>query len=849
MIIKKKKPKKEAEVLKEQFQTKTIQETYESLKTSPQGLSNSEAQKRALLFGKNLLHEEKISLLKFFFRQFNNLVIYILMAASIISISIGQWTDFFVIILIITINGSIGFWQEIKAEASIAALKKLTESRNKVIREDNLCIVSSSEVVPGDFLVIHEGELIPADIRLVESLGLMIDESTITGESFPVTKDPHLVLPKTAATYELTNMLLAGTSVVRGTGKGIVVNTGHNTYLASLAEKGKEASPKTPLIKALSFFTRRSLSLLLVLFAFLAIVGYFQGRSFLDLSYILLTTLVSAVPEGLPIVITLVMVLGAIALSKKKALVRYLPSVETLGSVTVIASDKTGTITQGRLIVKEVFAPHLEKLKLVAALCNDAHENSGDPIDVALSLWVEDWEELRRQHPRKWSFSFESRQMFMATVHDHELFIKGAFEVLKEKSQNLEELKEFEKVFHSFLQKGFRVLAFGIGKWENKDPSLWKIQMIGLIGFLDPPKEGVQESVEAAKKAGIRVVMLTGDHPTTAKVIAKEVGIFSDKDSSLSGKEIEKLSDTQLLESLKTSTVLARILPEYKYRAVKVLQESGEIVAVTGDGINDIPALKAADIGIAMGSGAEAAKNVAKMILVDNNLKVIVDAIKIARIIADNIRKTIYYLTATGLLEITLVFLAILSFLPLPLSAIQILWLNLVTAGVQDKTFSFAKEEGDVMSRKPRKPKTQFFGKEQILKILCYGIPMGTLCFFLYHYLLKIYSFEITSTILFTSIVMAEWANGIQSQKESEPFFKHLRNSFHINPYIFFALGVGLILHCFAIYVLPTTFHSVPLQAEHWIYPISIFFIVFSFLEMTKWIRVFYQYFSLKKKS
>lgn len=827
------------------LQTKTVKELFQLLDTSPDGLHPDEAKKRALIFGKNALKEEKASLWHIFFRQFNNLLIYILLAASIISISLSQWTDFFVIFFLITLNGVIGFWQEVKAEESIASLKKMTESQNKVMREGHPIYLPSSDLVPGDYLLLYEGDLVTADIRVCESSGLMIDESSITGESMPVTKDPKAILTEDSLPFECKNMLFAGTYVVRGAGKGVVVRTGKNTYLAQIAEKGKETSPPTPLTKALHFFTKRSIGLLLVLFFFLEIVGYLQGRSLLDLSYILLTSLVSVVPEGLPIVVTLVMVLGAALLSKKQALVRYLPSVETLGSVTIIASDKTGTITKGQLIVKEVVSPHLEKLKLIAALCNDAHERFGDPLDVALANWVEDFEEMQKKYPRKWSFSFESRHMFMATVHlafgEDLLFIKGAFEALKEMSENTEEVALFEKAFHLLSQKGLRVLSFGMGRWENKDPSLWKIQMIGLIGFLDPPKEGIKEAVLAAKGAGIRVLMLTGDHPTTAKAIAREVAIFTDEDSFLSGKELQKLSDAHLFEALQTTTVLARVLPEYKYRVVKVLQESGEIVAVTGDGINDIPALRAADIGIAMGSGSEAAKSASKIILTDNNLRVIVDAIKNARVIADNIRKAIYYLTATGLQESCLIFLAILSFLPLPLSAIQILWLNLVTAGVQDKTFPFAKEEGNVMNRTPRKPEEQFFGKKQIFKILIYGIPVGTFCFFLYRYLLTEYSFEISSTILFTSVVMSEWANGIQAQKESEPFFKNMRASFTINPLIFLGTGVGFVLQCSAIYFLPTLFHATPLSLEHWKYPFFVFLTVFGFIEMTKWCASFFR--------
>ncbi len=838
-------------LIPDQFQVLTIEETFKCLETSSHGLSNAEAKKRLSLFGKNVIKDEKISKFRIFLRQFNNILIYILFAASIISMLIGEWTDFLVINSIIVINGMIGFWQELKAETSIAALKKLTESRNKVMRDGTLSLISSSELVPGDYLIFHEGEIVTTDIRLVESTGLMADESSITGESAPIIKDHTVLLSENVLPYELKNMLLTGTTIVRGSGRGVVVKTGINTYLAKIAEKSKETSPDTPLTKSLRFFAKRYVILLICLFSFLGIIGYLQGRDLLSLAYILLASLVSAVPEGLPIVITLVMVIGAVSLSKKQALIRYLPSVETLGSSTVIASDKTGTITEGKMIVKEVYSRDLEKLKHIAALCNDSHEGSGDPLDVALSEWVEDYNEMRKKNPRKWTYSFDARLMLMATVNTingvEELLIKGAYEALQEKVENKEELKETETAFHSFLDQGLRVLAFGFGKWENENPSSWKIKIVGLIGFLDPPKKGVKEAVIFAKKAGIRILMITGDHPMTAKAIAKEVEIWEENNQILTGKELEILPDNRLLEAIKHTTVFARILPEHKYRIVKLLQGCREIVAVTGDGVNDVPALKIADIGIAMGGGTEAAKSASKMVISDNNLTIIIDAIRNGRVIADNIRKVIYYLVSTSLQEICLISFAIFSSLPLMLSAIQILWVNLVTDGVLDKTFPFAKAEENVMNRKPRRPEKQFFDLKQVVRILFFGVGLGALCFFLYIYLKDKASFATVSTIIFTSVVVAQWANGIQVQKEEEPFFKNIAKSLTINPFIFLGLGLGIVLQCFAIYFAPKLFHSTAMSLEHWKYPAIVFLSAFGLIEIRKWVELFI-FRSFKKK-
>ncbi len=822
------------------FQSLSIEEIYHQLETTVHGLSTEEAGKRLALYGKNVLQEQKIDRWKIFLRQFNNILIYILFAASIISISIGELTDFFVINIIIFINGFIGYWQELKAETSIAALKKLTETRCKVMRDGMISLLPSSELVPGDYLVLHEGEVITADIRLVESSGLMVDESSMTGESIPVLKDHSVQLSLDTLPFELKNMLLAGTSIVRGAGKGIVVKTGGQTYLAKIAEKSQEASPETPLTKALTFFSKKYVLFLVALFIALGVIGYLQERSLIDLGYILLASLVSVVPEGLPIVITLVMVLGAVSLSKKKALIRYLPSVETLGSTTVVASDKTGTITEGKLIVKETYSSDVEQLKTIAALCNDSHAGVGDPLDVALADWAEEYDVIRMKHPRKWAYSFDTRLMLMATVNETnsgpKLFVKGAYEALKDKVNEREDLETLDAQFQILLHQGLRVLAFGIGEWESKDPSSWKIKIVGLIGFLDPPKKNVKEAVLSAQQAGVRVIMITGDHPMTAKAIAKEVGIWKLNDSILTGQEIETLHDNCLSEAIKKTSVFARILPEHKYRIVKLLQQSQEIVAVTGDGVNDVPALKSADIGIAMGSGAEAAKSASKMVISDNNISIIIDAIRNARIIADNIRKVIYYLISTSLQEICLISLAIFNSLPLPLSAIQILWINIVTDGVQDKTFAFAKAEGDVMSRKPRRPDKQFFDLKQMINILIFGLGLGIVCFIMYKHLLNRYSYETVTTIMFTSIVIAQWANGIHAQKENEPFFKNINKSFAINPYIFLGALLGAFLQYFAIYITPKLFHSTPLSLQEWKYPALIFLVAFGIVELRKWV-------------
>lgn len=811
-----------------------------TLETSSEGLTEVEAQRRLGVYGKNLIEEEKVSKITLFLRQFKNILIYVLILASIFSLVAGSLVDFFTICLLVIINSFVGFWQEVKAQVSIQALKKLTETHAWVIRDGIKKNISSSELVPGDCVILQEGEKVSADIRLFESLGLQVDESTLTGESVPVYKDAKAAVPADAPPFDMKNMLLAGTAVSRGVGKGVVTRTAGDTYLATIVTKG-EQSPDTPLTKAVAFFAKRYLYFLVIIISLVGFYGFMQGRSLIDVVYISVALLVSAVPEGLPIVVTLVMVVGALALSKKKTFIRYLPSVETLGSATVIASDKTGTITEGNFAVTEIYAMDKQQLVLAAALCNDIHVgNQFDPIDKALYDWVPDGDHLYKSHPRLWSYPFDATLRMMASAHEVEgeevLFVKGAYEEVKLLAIQSQDLSIFDKQLVKMSESGLRVLSFGRGKWENvHDPKQWKVTMVGLIGFLDPAKRGVKQAVKEAKRAGIRVIMLTGDHPLTARAIAKDIGIWKEGDGILTGREIEEMTDLTLLDFLKKTTIMARILPEHKLRIVSLLQSQREVVVVTGDGVNDVPALKAADLSIAMGSGTEAAKSVSKMVIADGNLHVIIDAIKNGRVIAANIRKVIYYLLSTGMQQIVLISTAILWGLPLPLSPIQILWINLVTDGVQDKTFPFAKEEGHVMDSKPRRPEKQFFDMKQMLRIGYFSLVTGIAGYGMYRYLLGIYSYELARTIIFTSIVTCQWFNGIQAQKEKDPFFWNIKKSFTTNPYIFIGVGLGLLLQLIAIYGFPRVFHAEYMSLIHWKYPLYFSLLAFGVVELRKW--------------
>ncbi len=822
-----------------------LEEVLNAVKSSQVGLSADEAGLRLKQYGKNTLQERKASKFMLFLRQFNSVLIYILFVASALSLWLGDLKDFFVIIGLVIFNGLIGFWQEVKAEASIEALKKMTEHKVKALRDGKLQELPSSELVPGDVIVLGDGDMVSADARLIESAGLSIDESSITGESLPVTKDHAALLKEGAKPYELTNMVLTGTAVVKGSGKAVVVKTGSQTYFASIANKVKEKSPPTPVTKAIQSFSRKYVFLVIGLLLVVGGIDIAKRAKPAETVYVLIAQLVSAVPEGLPLVITLVMVIGAIALSRKKTLTRHLPAVETLGSATVIASDKTGTITEGKLTVQESFALDEKMLRIAACLSNDSENGLGDPVDVSLAAWCgREYEALRKRHARFFSYPFDSSKKLMASGNDFEgkrmIFVKGALESFKTIAANMGEFTKLEAKMGQMAENGLRILAFGAGDFSNDNPEQWKVNIVGLVGFLDPPKEGVKEAVETAQKAGIRVMMITGDFLLTAKAIARQVGIYKEGDKVFAGEDIDKLDDKQLSDALGETTVLARVLPEQKYRIVKLLQSKREIVAVTGDGVNDVPVLKIADLGIAMGSGSEAAKSVAKMVIVDNNLKVIINAIRNGRIIASNLRKVIYYLVSTGIMELILVSACVLLGMPLPLLAIQILWINLVTDGVQDKVFPFIKEEGNVMEHKPKKPDKQFFDNIQIFRIMYFAGLMGVAHVMLFAHLNKLYPYGTVNSIIFTSVVATQWFNGIQAQKERMPFFYNLAESIRINPLIYASCIVGVLLQLAAIYIVPKWFGVVSLTMEHWKYIAAMCGLSFVSVELRKWIELFW---------
>jgi len=824
----------------------TIESLVEQMEISKEGLSTDDVQKNLSLYGYNEIKEKKHNLFVLFLLQFKSPLVYVLVVAVILSLFLGNIHEGVLILIILLLNALIGFWQELKALSSIKALKKLTESKTEVKRDNQVVVVSSSELVPGDVILLSEGDIVPADIRLFDTNGFVIDESILTGESIPVEKDANLTLPKESLPYEMDNMALSGTTVTKGNAEGFVVFTGQKTYLASISTKAEEESRETPLSKALEVFIKKHMVVVFIMIFIIAMLSFFEGREIIEVTYLVIALLVASVPEGLPIVITLVLTIGAMALSMRKVYIRHLPSVETLGSTTVIASDKTGTITQGDLKVEEVFSLHDTFSQTVSALANESIEGKGDPIDTALALWVgKAYEDIREKYPRVKLYPFDTKHRLMASSNmvekEHKVFVKGAFESLKQFATNQDDFSILEKEHDRLASNGLRVIALGMGEHTTDDIEKWQIEIVGLVGFIDPPKEGVLEAVHTAQKAGVKVMMITGDNALTAAAVAKSVNIYKEGDLVVTGKELNDMDDETLEKILPKVTVWARVLPEHKYRIVKALQKQGEIVAVTGDGVNDVPALRAADLGIAMGEGTDAAKSTANMVLADNNLSVIVEAIKQGRSIANNIRKTIYFLLSTSLDEVILITGAILMALPLPLYPIQILWINLVANSALDKTFPFLKDEEDVMNRAPSKLHEQFLDKVQLLRVLyvVFVISLGAL--FLYNWMLEHYTKEYAVSTIFTAFIMATWMNGLQSLKEHEPFLKNIKKSLQINPYIFYGISLGIILQLCAIYLLSEVFHTLPLNSDSLTIIGIMALWVFTMIEIRKWGEYFWK--------
>jgi Ca2+-transporting ATPase len=753
---------------KELWHMMSTAEALSEMKSSPSGITSEEAGARLQSFGPNELAEKKRkTAFRMLLDQFSDLMILILIAAALISGFIGEASDTVAIVVIVLLNAALGFSQEYRAEKAMEALKKMAAANATVVRGGEQSAIPASALVPGDIVVLEAGNIIPADMRIIEVAYLKVEEAALTGESIPVEKHSAAIQNEKLSLGDRLNMLFKGTFVTYGRGLGLVTATGMNTELGRIAALlQQEDEGKTPLQKRLAVFGKKLAYAVLTICIVVFIAGLLRQENLVEMFLVSVSLAVAAIPEALPAVVTISLALGARKMVRRNALVRRLPAVETLGSVTYICTDKTGTLTINRMTVEAAYydgrtIPNdkidamnqnhsankdemsaADFLMTAATLCNDARRDSdgnytGDPTEIALLEFAErndcakcGRKELEQTFPRKTEIPFDSKRKSMTTVHQwgdgYISFTKGATDVLLERASSVYSSKgskavnadEILRANDDMASTGLRVLCIAMRKWDAL-PSETRhevieqdLTIIGLVGMMDPPREEAKESVALCKSAGIIPVMITGDHPLTARTIAKRVGILVDDDpeSVITGGELDSLSVKQFEQRVEQIRVYARVAPEQKLKIVRALQDKGHFVAMTGDGVNDAPALKAADIGVSMGiTGTDVAKEASSMILLDDNFATIVKAVREGRKIYDNIRKFIKYLLTTNSGEIWTLFLAPFLGLPIPLLPIHILWINLVTDGLPALALSMEPEERNVMTRPPRHPGESVF--------------------------------------------------------------------------------------------------------------------------------------------
>ena len=775
--------------MKQWFQ-KTVEETKQDLNVDlEEGLMLEQVKERQKEYGLNEIQETaKTSILQRFLAQFKDFMIIVLILAAIVSGVVGVmrdegFTDTIIILIVVIVNAIIGVAQELKAEKSLEALKKLSSYTAKVIRQGSMVVVPSSELVPGDIVVLETGDYIPADLRVIEAVNLKAQEASLTGESVPVEKDAVEIESEETGIGDRKNMLFSSSLITYGRGKGIVVETGMNTEVGKIAQMINKAEKQiTPLQMKLNKLGKTLGIVSLAICVFIFIIGIMQGKDLLSMFMVAVSLAVAVVPEGLVAVTTIVLAIGVQNMVKKNAIIKKLPSVETLGSSTVICSDKTGTLTQNKMTVKKVFwnskllkledikieDEEIKKLVLASMLCNDTKitkddKLAGDPTETALvdmGFNLDFDPSIYDQMPRMREIPFDSDRKLMTTVNKVDgkyiVFTKGGVDELLSISNSYAingeiktDLENYKKVIHQrnqdMAQDALRVLAMAYKEIDHEptESEMLTIEnnliFLGMVGMIDPPREEVKDAVTKCKQAGIKTVMITGDHKITASAIAKSLGILEKEEEAITGLELEQMSDEDLEKNVKKYSVYARVSPEHKVRIVKAWQKNDAVVAMTGDGVNDSPALKTADIGCAMGIvGTDVSKEAADVILTDDNFTTIVSAVEEGRRIYDNIIKVILYLLSTNVGEIVALFVATVG---APLIAkwfgianvasveillpIQILWINLVTDSLPALALSFDPANKDVMKKKPIEPKKGVFTAGMTYRMIYQGIVIG----------------------------------------------------------------------------------------------------------------------------
>lgn len=759
------------------------------------GLSDAEAKRRLEQYGLNKLKgKPKKSILSLFLSQLKDMLIYVLIAAAVITMIIGEYTDSIIILLVIILNAAIGVFQEFKAEKAVEALQKMTTPKAVVRRDGKAVEINSEEVVPGDIVLLDAGRFVPADLRLIESANLQIEESALTGESVPSSKNAGDVFSDLKTPIgDKSNMAFLSTLTTYGRGEGIVVATSMDTEIGKIATILEEDdSELTPLQRRLDELGRILGYLAIGICVVIFLIALIQKRDLFEMFLTAISLAVAAIPEGLAAIVAIVLALGVTRMSKINAIVKKLPAVETLGSVNIICSDKTGTLTQNKMTVVAAYTsgklndiPQTEnnlsattdEAELIKSLvlCSDATyvngQGTGDPTEIALIILGDKFNlprnELHEKYQRVSENPFDSDRKLMSTLNTegthYRVHTKGAIDNLLKISSSVlvngqvvpltqAHKAEFHKITEQMSDNALRVLGVAYKDTEEVlDPSVMEkdLTLLGLVGMIDPPRLEVKDSIREAKTAGIKPIMITGDHKNTAVAIAKELGIAESIDQSITGAEIDEISEDTFADQINKYRVFARVSPEHKVKIVRAFKSKGNIVSMTGDGVNDAPSLKYSDIGVAMGiTGTDVAKGASDMILTDDNFTTIVHAIEEGRNIYNNIKKSVVFLLSCNLGEVISIFLSILFNWPVPLLATQILWVNLITDSLPAIALGIDPGDKDVMKQKPRNPKESFFAHGAGLRAVVGGILIGLLTLAAFYYGLSHHGYQIGGGML-----------------------------------------------------------------------------------------------------
>ncbi|AOR22504.1 cation-translocating P-type ATPase [Clostridium taeniosporum] len=838
----------------EKYFYKSPEDTLKNFNVTLKGLTEEQVKNQLDKYGDNTLTEKKKkSITSIFLDQFKDLLVIILIAAAIISIATGNIESTIVILVVITVNAILGTVQYVKAEQSLSSLKALSSPTAKVIRNSNKIEIPSKDVVPGDILMLEAGDLIVADGRIIESFSLQVNESSLTGESESVDKISEKIDKPEVALGDQKNMVFSSSLVTYGRSTVLVTSTGMNTELGKIATLMEETEEKqTPLQVSLDDFSKKLAIGVIIICGIVFALNVYRNNTILDSLMFAVALAVAAIPEALSSIVTIVLSIGTQKMSKEHAIIKNLRAVEGLGCVSVICSDKTGTLTQNKMTVKSIFVddklitskeinlndPLSKFLINSSILCNDSTsidgKELGDPTEVALINLGHNFNinevDYRKEHPRLSEIPFDSDRKLMSTLHnindEYLMITKGAIDVLLKRTALIKtsngirkitekDIDDINKINHELSSNGLRVLSFGYKKLDNnKELSLDDEKdfiFVGLISMIDPPREESKAAVRDCIKASIKPVMITGDHKITASAIAKEIGILQKNDVSVNGIELDKMSDKELLDKLEHISVYARVSPEHKIRIVKAWQSKNKIVSMTGDGVNDAPALKQADIGIAMGiTGTEVSKDAASMILTDDNFATIVKSISNGRNIYANIKNSIRFLLSGNTSGILAVLYASLRALPVPFAAVHLLFINLLTDSLPAIAIGMEKSTKDVLNEKPRNSKESILNKNFIKSILFDGLLIAVATVTSYHIGLSNGPVGTASTMAFATLCLARLFHGFNCRGRKSIFKLGLFE----NKFSWIAFGIGLILLNLVLLVPPlqSLFEVVPLS-------------------------------------